>query len=312
MNFRGLPTHQGQPFPQLYGAVPAAQYQNLGSPTTSKSPSSASFESGLSPRDAKFVTSRTPSLSTSPHNVDYVLSVRQQPVAARACGFGERDRRVVDPPPILELILKDKETGNTDVEETPCVYTTLHCTLINAETLQDESQIEPHRPDLPATQRLMGTSVASPFPGKDEHGKQGTFFVFPDLSCRSPGKYRFRFRLLIVDPMNIASGNTTSRIQSYIDSAIFEVYTAKEFPGMRASSPLLKALRKQGLNVAVKKGREATKKSSRKAQADDEDSSGDGDEGDLQEDEDEEAESDSEKHAVASSSTDKRKRKRVE
>lgn len=257
----------------------------------------------------KVTTSRTPSLSSSSQNVEYALSVRQQPVAARACGFGERDRRVVDPPPILELTLKDRASGDTDVEETPCVYTTLHCTLINAETRQDESQIEPHRPDLPATQRLMGTSVSSPFPGKDEHGKQGTFFVFPDLSCRSPGKYRFRFRLLIVDPMNLGTGSNTSRIQSYIDSAPFEVYTAKEFPGMRASSPLLKALRKQGLNVAVKKGREATKKSSRKAQADDEDSSGDGDDGDIQED-DEEAESDNEKHTITSSGVDKRKRKR--
>ncbi|KFY19523.1 hypothetical protein V491_04387, partial [Pseudogymnoascus sp. VKM F-3775] len=33
----------------------------------------------------------------------YTLHMRQQPLAARACGFGERDRRVVDPPPILEL-----------------------------------------------------------------------------------------------------------------------------------------------------------------------------------------------------------------
>ena len=35
------------------------------------------------------------------------------------------------------------------------------------------------------------------------------------------------------------------------------MYTAKDFPGMRASSALLKALRRQGLNVGVKKGSEA-------------------------------------------------------
>ncbi|KAL2016749.1 hypothetical protein VTK56DRAFT_3138 [Thermocarpiscus australiensis] len=34
---------------------------------------------------------------------EYRLSVRQQPSAARSCGFGERDRRVIDPPPIVQL-----------------------------------------------------------------------------------------------------------------------------------------------------------------------------------------------------------------
>jgi hypothetical protein len=38
---------------------------------------------------------------------------------------------------------------------------------------------------------------------------------------------------------------------------VFGVFTAKDFPGMRASSALLKALRRQGFNVGVKKGSEA-------------------------------------------------------
>ncbi|TKA46905.1 hypothetical protein B0A54_03861 [Friedmanniomyces endolithicus] len=40
---------------------------------------------------------------------------------------------------------------------------------------------------------------------------------------------------------------------------VFTVFTAKDFPGMRASSALLKALRRQGLSVGVKKGSEARK-----------------------------------------------------
>ncbi|GAB7356867.1 hypothetical protein MBLNU459_g7736t1 [Dothideomycetes sp. NU459] len=309
INYRERPTHQDKAFQQPFGPAPNAGYPNPVSPTTSKSPSSASLDSGMSPREVKVASSsRTPSFATASHNSEYTLSVRQQPIAARACGFGERDRRVVDPPPILELALKDRETGQWDVDATPYVYTTLHCTLINAVSRQDESQIEPHRPDLPATQRLMGTSVASPFSGRDEFGRRGTFFVFPDLSCRSPGLYRFRFRLLIVDPLNLSIGST-SKIQSFIDSEPFEVFTAKEFPGMRASSPLLKALRRQGLNVAVKKGREATKKSSRKTQADDEDRSSD--DGDIQDEDEEEAGSDDERGPVAGGSTDKpNKRKR--
>lgn len=37
----------------------------------------------------------------------YHLHVRQQPEAARACGAGDRDRRPVDPPPIVQILLTD-------------------------------------------------------------------------------------------------------------------------------------------------------------------------------------------------------------
>jgi len=225
--------------------------------------------------------------------------MRQQPIAARACGFGERDRRVVDPPPIVEVTLTDRG-GGLDEDEAPNVYTTLHCTVVHADTLHDASQIEQNRADMAMTQRLMGTCVASPFSGKDEHGHKGTFFVFPDLSCRSPGRYRFLFRLIVVDPVHLVAGGTT-KIQTQIYSEPFEVYSAKEFPGMRASSALLKTLRKQGLNVAVKKGREATKKSSRKAHADN-DSDDDEEMGEGEDDDDDDGETEN--------GHDKKKRKR--
>ncbi|KAF4973006.1 hypothetical protein FSARC_583 [Fusarium sarcochroum] len=36
-----------------------------------------------------------------------ILKIRQQPVAARMCGRGSKDRRYLDPPPILELTIED-------------------------------------------------------------------------------------------------------------------------------------------------------------------------------------------------------------
>ncbi|KAH0373257.1 hypothetical protein KCU65_g658, partial [Aureobasidium melanogenum] len=299
--------------PQVTSPHHVSQFPQQNSPIPSNSPSSGSLDSGTSPRERpsaiteKF--SRLPSFAAPSPNLRYELNMRQQPVAARACGFGERDRRVVDPPPILELKVIDTETGKVDSENTPYVYTTLHCTLINSMTYKDESQIEPAHPNAQATQRLMGTAVASPFSGTDETGKKGTFFVFPDLSCRNPGRYRFQFRLLIVDPLNLSVG-TTSRIQSSIISEPFEVYTAKEFPGMRASSALLKALRKQGLNVAVKKGREATKKATRRpGHVDEDDSSGENGENVADEDD---QDSDDARSQAAAGSKDRRKRKRRE
>lgn len=42
-----------------------------------------------------------------------------------------------------------------------------------------------------------------------------------------------------------------------VESDVFEVYTAKDFPGMRASTALTKDLKRQGATVSVKKGNAA-------------------------------------------------------
>ncbi|OQD73170.1 hypothetical protein PENDEC_c016G03211 [Penicillium decumbens] len=44
----------------------------------------------------------------------YHLHVRQQPLAARACGAGDRDRRPVDPPPIVQILLTDFDPESQD------------------------------------------------------------------------------------------------------------------------------------------------------------------------------------------------------
>lgn len=174
---------------------------------------------------------------------------------------------MIDPPPIIEVKAKDPRTGREHTEDDN--YTTLHCVLVNAVTGDDESHINAPRSDAPSAQRLMGQAVASPWVACDEHGVRGSFFVFADLSVRSAGRYRLLFRLLKVNPTLLAKGER-SYIRATVMSEIFEVYTAKEFPGMRASSALLRALRAQGLNVGVKKGSESKAKGGNTA-ADDSD-----------------------------------------
>ncbi|KAJ5584180.1 uncharacterized protein N7459_003980 [Penicillium hispanicum] len=52
--------------------------------------------------------------STQSTQSRYHLHVRQQPIAARACGAGDRDRRPVDPPPIVQLLLTDFDSESQD------------------------------------------------------------------------------------------------------------------------------------------------------------------------------------------------------
>ena len=101
--------------------------------------------------------------------------------------------------------------------------------------------------------RLMGTLVASPFVGRDENDEEGCFFCFPDLSCRTHGSYRLKFQLVILDPNKFQSGSSFP-ILSTTMSEPFQVFNAKDFPGMRASTSLTKKLKEQGCLISVKKG----------------------------------------------------------
>ncbi|KAF2107112.1 velvet factor-domain-containing protein [Lophiotrema nucula] len=186
-------------------------------------------------------------------NLNYELRVRQQPIAARACGFGERDRRVIDPPPIIQLLVTDPKTGVAESEELRYSLNVVHCTLWNADGTNEETALI--QPDRRTTRRLMGQLVASPSVAKDEHDVEGCFFCFPDLSCRTHGRYRLRFVLMRIDPMNLHVGGF-SPILTEVLSDVFTVYTAKDFPGMRPSSALTRALKLQGCNIQVKKGNE--------------------------------------------------------
>ncbi|KAK1073132.1 hypothetical protein LTR12_010177 [Friedmanniomyces endolithicus] len=223
------------------------------SPTnTSHSPSlySASPRSSTGPP-----TAPTPTTTTQPPPFIYDLLIRQQPLAARACGFGEKDRRVIDPPPIVELRVTDASGAP---REDRGVMLALHCTLMTEDGTQDDAAVQPAEPNTQPTRRLMGNMVASPYYAKDEHGRAGTFFVFPDLSCRAPGRFRLRLRLIRIQHSAMKVGMQSPTVVGALTD-VFAVFTAKDFPGMRASSALLKALRRQGLSVGVKKGSEARK-----------------------------------------------------
>jgi len=129
----------------------------------------------------------------------------------------------------------------------------MQCTIVDPSNLKDQTQVRPVCVEMYSTLRLIGTVIVSSYQAVDEHGVTGTFSVFPDLSCRTPSCYRLCFKLLRIDIHNMRQGAVHSFVASTVINA-FEVYTAREFPGMKPSSALLKVLRQQGMNVSVKKG----------------------------------------------------------
>lgn len=249
---RGLSSRVDAPLPKRVGISDLlssdqrspSRNQPLGRPTSMQSPI-------------------TPSI-----RFNYTVSIRQQPVAARSCGFGERDRRVIDPPPIVELKIEDPAATPEDIRkglEVP--FSVVHCTIWNEEGTEDISFMpEEYRQQ----RRLMGTTVASPFNGRDENGREGCFFCFPDLSVRTAGAFRLRFVMVMVDPMaNFIGARHPVRAQTM--SEVFTVYSAKDFPGMQASTPLTKKLKEQGCLISIKKGNDRAGRSRDDSDDDDED-----------------------------------------
>ncbi|KAI8964105.1 velvet factor-domain-containing protein [Daldinia sp. FL1419] len=208
------------------------------------------------PRTGESGSSKAPERRRAPAAAPstYTLRVRQQPVAARSCGFGERDRRVIDPPPIVQVVFEEDTTKASQEEiraQLKFRFSVMHCTIWNETGDQDCSGMPD---DYRQQRRLMGTIVSSPFVGFDENDKEGCFFCFPDLSCRTPGTFRLRFSLVVLDPNSVPGSRTP--VCAIAMSDVFTVYNAKDFPGMRASTALTKRLKEQGCLISIKKGNE--------------------------------------------------------
>ncbi|EFQ27095.1 hypothetical protein CGRA01v4_07598 [Colletotrichum graminicola] len=196
---------------------------------------------------------------------EYEIFFRQQPRAARCCGYGERDRRVIDPPPIVQLRINNPDlTPDELYQKLHHPAYVVHCSLWDEAgtgdcTNMDDSMVRPGK-------RIMGSLVSSPFVGLDENGEEGCFFCFPDMSVRTSGHYRLKFVLVVVDAEH---RSLRAPIRSSITSDVFQVYSAKEFPGMQASTPLTKRLKEQGCLISIKKGNEKSGGKNPRRQQDD-------------------------------------------
>lgn len=262
------------------------KYQNDNSPMRSESSSRRESIpiSGLLSADQKYVPSSSPIFSTDVESSlrnsrpTYTIELRQEPKAARACGFGERDRRVIDPPPILQMKINSPTSTRDELKAMiRSNMSVVHCTLWDPATNKDDTAM-PGTTDKRQQRRLMGTLVSSPFVGLDEHNVEGCFFTFPDLSVRTPGIYSLKFSLVVLDPTNMRPGGSAT-VQSTAMSAPFQVYNAKDFCGMRASTALTKKLKHQGCLISVKKGNPKSGNAGDKDQDEDEEDSEDDVEG---------------------------------
>jgi hypothetical protein len=189
---------------------------------------------------------------------EYKIVVRQQPVRARMCGFGEKDRRPIDPPPVIKLLELKAPTPDAQLQ---CLI--VQCTLWDEDGKENRDIIRtttgatsglgsaeelPGQVEEKHARVLMGEHFASAIELEDIGGERGIFYIFPDLSIRVEGRYRLKFDLirLCLPPQ---PGTRPNQLISECMSNIFVVFAAKKFPGMMQSTELTKAIALQGFKI---------------------------------------------------------------
>ncbi|KAG0296741.1 hypothetical protein BGZ98_000836 [Dissophora globulifera] len=168
----------------------------------------------------------------------YVLLLRQQPQRAKVCGMKERDRRPIDPPPIIQIKLADPASDrNKDYLQSPYLF--MCCNLVRADDPMGEIVAPAHR-------ALAGTVVSSLNRLKDVDNSDGGFFVFGDMSVRFEGRFCLRLSLLELIEGQVVHVMTTV-------SNPFIVYSGKTFPGMSESTFLSRSFSDQGVRIRIRK-----------------------------------------------------------
>jgi len=168
---------------------------------------------------------------------DFDLTIRQQPDRARVAGGKEKERKPIDPPPVVQLRVREEGTYLAQhYLQSP--YYFMCCSLYDA---TEDRPV----PVAPST-ALAGTLVSSLHRLKDVDNSDGGFFVFGDLSVKIEGEFRLKFTLF----------EMRKDVVTYLKTVIsdrFKVSPPKNFPGMMESTFLSRSFADQGVKLRIRK-----------------------------------------------------------
>ncbi|PWY63951.1 VeA family regulator VosA [Aspergillus eucalypticola CBS 122712] len=177
------------------------------------------------------------SLARDSQSSDFDLIVRQQPNRARVAGGKEKERKPVDPPPIVQIRVREEGTYLAQhYLQSP--YYFMCCSLYDA---SEDNPV----PVAPST-ALTGTLVSSLHRLKDVDNTDGGFFVWGDLSVKIEGDFRLKFTLFEMRK------DVVTHLKSIITDR-FTVYPPKSFPGMAESTFLSRSFADQGVKLRIRK-----------------------------------------------------------
>lgn len=103
------------------------------------------------------------------------------------------------------------------------------------------------------TRNLIGNVAVSASVLSDTSSTVGIWFVLQDLSVRQEGSYRLKFMFTDLGPSLTSGAAKPAPILSAIYSEVFQVHSAKKFPGVKESTALSKCFAQQGVKIPIRK-----------------------------------------------------------
>ncbi|RHZ78994.1 hypothetical protein Glove_153g53 [Diversispora epigaea] len=203
-----------------------------------------------------------------PDNWQYRLDIVQEPMRARMCGFGEKDRRSISPLPFIRLHITENNKP-VDIDNFDPGFFTI-CAILYDYRSNKEASIVVHPPSgtniSNASQQLgmknlVGNCLVDGKRLKDTEGELGIWFVYQDLSVRTDGVFYLKFELAYIGSLGRINdkGIAPIPVLATATSQPFTVYPPKRFPGMIEPSPLARCFSKQGIKIPARKENKSSK-----------------------------------------------------
>ncbi|ORZ15235.1 velvet factor-domain-containing protein [Absidia repens] len=190
-------------------------------------------DQGSSSCSYRFICS---SLTQLPASREYDVVIRQQPERSKMSVINERDRRPIEPPPILQM--KWLHCSSEDTKK--CLQSPFYFLVANIVDAENNQLL------LPAQDYLSGTTVSSLHRLRDIDNQDGGFYVFGDLSVKKNGLFKLQFSLF-----EIVEGTVQNR--KTLLSNPFTVYLPKHFPGPLDATFLSRTFSDQGVKMRIRK-----------------------------------------------------------
>ncbi|KAH9824226.1 velvet factor-domain-containing protein [Melampsora americana] len=195
--------------------------------------------------------------------------VVQQPERCRMSGFGEKDRRPIDPPPVVKLDVVDSRGGIVAPETIDADTLFCHVSLHSADRREprglvyhpSSSMVDQLSSPVPnvsdselesyPVRNLLGSLTTQARLLRNEFGQLGVYFIFSDLAVRTEGSWTCRFSIVDLNsPDDSLDGDMPELVSTF--SGPFHVSPAKTFRGMLDSTPLTKAFSNQGVKLILR------------------------------------------------------------
>lgn len=105
------------------------------------------------------------------------------------------------------------------------------------------------------TRNLIGSLCVSAFKLTDPENNMGVWFILQDLSVRTEGSFRLKMNFVNVGSQASTQSlnNGTAPVLASTFSKVFQVFSAKKFPGVIESTQLSKCFATQGIKIPIRK-----------------------------------------------------------